>query len=169
MRAPKCQSISNIVANDRRLTSLAEALRTAHFSGTLSAILQARQPSAEHSVHIICHINSRASPHPDICADTHILCWSALMHLHLIASMPCLAYLQARAVQYLGRLKELSLGQLNLQSIYAPIKQEVRQHRKTTISQPAQPSPCWLCRPAAARVLPGTCPKPIHQANARSM
>ena len=46
MHVPKCRSISDVVASDRRLTSLAETLRRAHFSGTIPPSLQARQPPA---------------------------------------------------------------------------------------------------------------------------
>ena len=76
--APKCNSIFDVVASDRRLTSLAQTLRTTHFSGILSAVLQARDHSSGYDVHIICHNSYTALPHFNICADCYILHQSAL-------------------------------------------------------------------------------------------
>ena len=77
MHAPKCLSISEVVAADRRLTSLAETLRTAHFSGTTSPCCKPNSLLQDIlATSSVMQDGLQGMPHPGICADVHIMLWS---------------------------------------------------------------------------------------------
>ena len=112
MHAPRCRSISDVVASDRRLTSLAETLRRAHFSGTLPPSLQARQPPARHhSYHVSCKLQNCATPIYLCRRPCHALVSPYNICIALQASR-ALVHLTAGAVAHLGVFKGMSFDEL---------------------------------------------------------